>query len=371
MKIVLIGGHFTPALAVIEELPEKTEVVFIGRASSFEGSKEKSLESSEVQKRGIKFYALTTGRLQRTISPQFFSSLFKLPKGFFQAMQILRSEKPDVVMGFGGYLSLPVGYAAFFLRIPLILHEQTFKAGLANRMLAKFASRVCVSWESSLDQFPREKTVLTGNPLLKISPKENHFFEGSSTKLPILLVSGGSSGSHALNLLVENALPILLQEWRVMHLTGDAKEYEDFARLKKYRNSLPETLARNYEVEKSVSPEQMGTLMKQAKIILGRSGINTVSLALFLGKPSIFIPLPIGQKGEQLTNARAAEKIGIAKVLLQKDASSEVVIAMIDEMIKNYQKYSEKGEQSRNMIDENAGKNIVKEIEYVVKKKTS
>lgn len=373
MKIVLIGGHFTPALAVIKKLPEGTQVVFIGRASSFEGSKEKSLESSEMQRRGIKFYALTTARLQREISFKFFSSFFKLPKGFIQAMQILRSEKPDVVIGFGGYLSLPVGYAAFFLKIPLIIHEQTFNAGLANKMLAKIASRICISWETSLSQFPKEKTVLTGNPLLIDSSgkKDSLFFKNSQSKLPILLVAGGSSGSHALNVLLENALPVLLNEWRVMHLTGDAKEYEDFARLEKYRNSLSEPLANNYEVRKFVSPEEIEILMDQAKIFLGRSGINTVSLALFLGKPSLFIPLPTGQKGEQLENAKAAERAGIARVLLQSDASSEMVITALDEMTKDYQKYKEKGDKSRLMINGNAGENIVKEIEYVVKKKTS
>jgi len=371
MKILLIGGHLAPALAVIDALPKNAEIVFVGRKSSFEGSKEKSLEYIEMQKRNIKFYPLNTGRLQRHLSRGFLPSLLKVPKGLTQARKILAIERPDVVVGFGGYLSLPVGLSAALLRIPLIIHEQTFQAGLANKMLSRFARRICISWESSSAFFPKPKTVLTGNPLPVISiKKENDYFKDASN-LPILLVTGGSSGSHAVNILIESALPVLLQEWRVFHQTGDALEYQDFSRLEAYKASIDLQLSRNYEIVKFVNPDQMEILMREAKIVVGRSGINTVSQLLRLGKPSLLIPLPAGQSGEQLLNAQVVQKKGMASILLQKDATSEKVIAMLDEMVKKYESFTKQAGSAREMIREDAASKIVAEIEYVVKEKTS
>lgn len=371
MKILLIGGHLTPALAVIDALPEKAEIIFVGRKSSFEGSKEKSLEYQEMLKRGIKFYPLQTGRLQRHLSRGFVPALLKVPKGLDQARKILSFERPDVVVGFGGYLSLPVGLAATLLRIPLILHEQTFQAGLANKMLSRFAKKVCISWESSSAFFPKKKVVLTGNPLPVVSLKKDNDYFKNASNLPILLVTGGSSGSHAVNILIESALPVLLQEWRVFHQTGDALEYEDFSRLVTYRASMDPQLAKNYEVVKFVNPDQMEMLMSKAKIVVGRSGINTVSQLLRLGKPSLLIPLPNGQSGEQLFNAQAMQKKGMASILLQKDATSEKVIEMLDEIVNKYDLFIKNASSAKVMIREDAASKIVAEIEYVVKEKTS
>jgi UDP-N-acetylglucosamine--N-acetylmuramyl-(pentapeptide) pyrophosphoryl-undecaprenol N-acetylglucosamine transferase len=238
-------------------------------------------------------------------------------------------------------------------------------------MLSKFAKRICISWESSSIYFPKQKTVLTGNPLPVIAAKKDGNYFKDAANLPVLLVTGGSSGSHAVNVLIESALPVLLQEWRVFHQTGDALEYKDFSRLEAYKASMDPQLSRNYEIVRFVSPDQMEMLMKEAKIVVGRSGINTVSQLLRLGKPSLLIPLPAGQSGEQLLNAQVVEKKGMASILLQKDATSEKVIAMLDDMVKKYESFMKQASSAREMIREDAASKIVAEIEYVVKEKTS
>ena len=132
----------TPALAIIDALPKEARIFFIGRKHPLEGDKALSLEYQTITDMGITFFPLTTGRLQRKISTRSFISLVKIPYGFFQALSILISCKPDVIIGFGGYLAVPVGLAAWILRIPFVIHEQTLDAGLANKFLARFAKKI-------------------------------------------------------------------------------------------------------------------------------------------------------------------------------------------------------------------------------------
>jgi len=148
MKVILIGGHLSPALSLLEELKNE-EVIFFGRKYSFEGDKALSLEYQLVEELNIPFVSITTGRLQRKLTRHTFSSFLKLPIGFFQSINALIKYKPDVVLGFGGYISIPVILASFVLRIPAVIHEQTLEAGFANKILSRFAQKICISWESS------------------------------------------------------------------------------------------------------------------------------------------------------------------------------------------------------------------------------
>src|SRR3989344_4276520 len=129
MKLVIIGGHLSPALSVIESISKGTEILFIGRKHSFEGDKAVSLEYKTIHSLGIKFRTIVSGRLQRKITRHTINSLFKFPIGIIQSLFILLKFKPDVVIGFGGYLSLPVAIVSFLLRIPVVIREQTLEAG--------------------------------------------------------------------------------------------------------------------------------------------------------------------------------------------------------------------------------------------------
>ncbi|MBI2430694.1 MAG: UDP-N-acetylglucosamine--N-acetylmuramyl-(pentapeptide) pyrophosphoryl-undecaprenol N-acetylglucosamine transferase [Candidatus Levybacteria bacterium] len=355
------GGHFAPALAILPFLPKGAEVLIIGRKYSFEGDKALSLEYQTAKRLGILFAPLTTGRLQRVFTRHTIPSLLRFPHGVLQAYKILRVFKPKVVLSFGGYISLPVVLAAYFLRIPVVLHEQTLEAGMANRIGSFFAKKVCVSWETSIRFFPHSKTVLTGNPVRKFSPAQpdNSQFPISNEKLPLVYITGGSAGSHAINVLVEGCINKLLEKFIVLHQTGDFRQYEDYERLWRIRNNLPKPIKDRYLPVKFVEPLQVGAVLGKADLVVARSGINTVTELIFFGKPTIFIPLPFSQNDEQKKNANFMRDLGLAEVLPQHTLTPDKLRALIFSLYANLDEYVKHAKKARSMVKENAPEKIV------------
>jgi UDP-N-acetylglucosamine--N-acetylmuramyl-(pentapeptide) pyrophosphoryl-undecaprenol N-acetylglucosamine transferase len=363
MKIVIIGGHMSPALAVIEQLKD-AEIFYLGRKYTFEKDLAISLEYEEVAKLGIPFYVINAARLQRRFTKQTIPSLAKFPSGFFQSLNILRKIKPDVVLGFGGYVSLPVVLAAAILKIPIVIHEQTLDAGFANRIESKLASKICISWKSSEKYFPKVKTVITGNPVGSGVLKEKSV---SKESLPVLFITGGSGGSHAINSLVEKSLSKLLEKFILVHQTGDSKEFNDFEKLIIARNKLNPELSKNYNLKKFYSPIAMAQNLVNADLVVGRAGINTVTELIYLKKPAFLIPLPFSQKMEQLNNAKFLKGLGLGEIGEQKTLTPESFIAAIFKMFKNLKSYQLK----EHVLALDASQNIVKVVKNVSTKKTT
>lgn len=337
MKVLIVvggGGHFAPAFTVINSLPKDWQVLVVGRKHAFEGDKAESLEFRTAKEQHIPFVSLTTGRFQRKFTKHTIPSLTKFPYGFLQAMRILLRYKPNVVLSFGGYVSLPVVFAASSLKIPIVIHEQTLEAGLANRMASRFATKICISWESSAKFFPKTKTVLTGNPL----ERERHDvanllkFPTSNTS-PLLFVTGGSGGSHAINMLIEGCLEKLLGYFRVFHQTGDAQEFGDFERLEKKRSLLEKDLQDRYLLTKFLSHGEFSGIVFASDLVVSRAGMNTITELMHYGKPAVIIPLPYAQKNEQMKNARFMESFGLAIVESQNSLTSEKLINDCLEML--------------------------------------
>lgn len=365
MRLVLVGGHLAPALAILDVLPKDCEVSFIGRKYAFEGDQAVSLEYSTVTKRGVRFYELTSGRLQRVITVYTIFSLLKIPFGMLQSFVLLSRIKPEAVLSFGGYLSVPVCFSAFFLRIPIVIHEQTFEAGLANRIIAAIASKVCISWETSRLFFPPSKTVLTGNPM-RTFPTSSQKWKGD---IPLIYITGGSSGSQRLNGLVEGCIADLVKHYRVLHQTGDAKDSDDYDRLSHLAASLPDIYKKRYILRKFIDPTEAGAVMNEAVLVVSRSGINTVTELMYFGKPCLLIPLTHSQNNEQVKNARFLDKIGIAIVLFEESLTPQDLLVKIDAMMDALQKYIDKARQAKKMINLDAADRIVKETYAVAKKK--
>jgi UDP-N-acetylglucosamine--N-acetylmuramyl-(pentapeptide) pyrophosphoryl-undecaprenol N-acetylglucosamine transferase len=364
MKLVIIGGHLAPALAVIEALPKETELLFIGRKYTFEGDKALSLEYQKITSLGIPFRSIKTARLQRRFTLHTLPSLGKLPYGMVQAYKILAEFRPNAIVCFGGYVQIPVVLAASMLKIPVILHEQTLKAGMANRLISNLATKICISWEESRKFFPKGKTVLTGNPLRK------EFFEKiQSTRkkdekdhLPHLFVTGGSAGSHAINTLIEGCLEKLLQNFFVIHQTGDAKQFTDFDRLQKLKRELPQKLQQRYNLVKFVDPQEIAQTLFNADIIIARSGMNTTTELLYLGKPCLLIPLPYGQTNEQLDNALLLERVGLGTVAKQNELTSEKLYSHIAEILAKLDTYEIYSQKAKTLIHADAAEKIVEII---------
>lgn len=330
MRIVIVGGHLAPALALIQELRRRGGflIFWIGRKTAMEGKDVLSLEYLVIPKLRIPFFSLTTGRLQRRITRHTISALLKVPIGFLQALLILAKIRPAVLVSFGGYLSLPVVISGWFLRIPVVLHEQTTTSGLANRIASRFAWRVAISHPTSAPDFPAEKIVLTGNPVRR------EFFQKrkkTRNEKPILFITAGSLGSQIINKAVEEILPTLILNMQVIHQTGQL-DYEVFKRLKE---KLPKNHAQNYKVFANLLPDDVAQILTQASLVVSRAGANTVCEIAAVGVPAILIPIPWVEKNEQDKNAKLLYQTGLARILPQVQLSGQRLFVEIDSLLKN------------------------------------
>lgn len=363
------GGHFAPALSVIKALDKKTKLLVVGRKYAFEGDRAESLEYAVAKSLRIPFYPLVSGRLQRSFTVYTIPSILKLPIGFFQALSIVSQFKPSVVITFGGYVSLPVTLASFLFRIPVVVHEQTLEAGLTNKIASMFAKKVCVSFQSSEKFFPQKKVVLTGNPIREEIIKAKHEKLSLKNKtLKTIYITGGSSGSHKINVLVKDCVEKLLSDFVVIHQTGDAKEFNDYDALSDMRNNLSLDKKKRYILKKFVDPFEVGLFLKEADLVVCRSGINTVCELLYMEKPSLLIPLPWSQQNEQQKNAEFLKKLGLSQILSQQNATSKSFYEAVLNMLKNPSLYSLKGDVNE-YIKEDAAERIVKVIEETASKK--
>ena len=334
MKIAITGGHLTPAVAVIEVLQkDKQKVVFFGRKHAFDGDTSLSFEYQTIKKIGIPFHEIETGKIKRHLSLDALKSLIKIPKGLKTTAKILKEENPDILLTFGGYLSIPVAICARMQNIPIVIHEQTQHAGMANRFVAKFATKICVTFKSSEKYFPKKKTVLTGNPL-----RHEIFEPGRRILAPrgkkIIYITGGSTGAHKINMLVKGALEDLLSKYTVIHQTGDTTLTNDYTALQDIRKSLPENKKDSYILKKFVDPEELAWIYKNAEVIVTRAGINTTLELIATKSVALLIPLKVGQKNEQLENAKYYEKTGLGIYQEQEELTSEKLVLEIDELIK-------------------------------------
>ncbi len=360
MRILVTGGHLTPALALIDKL-KNHEIVFVGRKYALEHEQTLSLEYKEITKRNIKFIDLTTGRINRSVSLRDFLSILRIPLGFYQGFKIIRNEKPDRVLSFGSYLAAPVAFWAWFFRIPVFSHEQTIQPGLSNRFIALFSKKVFVSFEETLQYFPKQKTVLTGNPIrqsiFKIQKKP---FVIEKDK-PVLYITGGSLGSHSINMHVKNILPKLLKDFIIIHQTGDTKEYRDFEELEKFRKQLPEAVKDNYILSRHFFEEEIGYIYSLTDIVIGRAGANTFFELLALEKPTIFIPLPWSGHKEQQKQADIFKQNSVGEVFLQTEKSSRL-IQLIAEIQHNVTKYRRNFQKLKFLYKKDAAETIAKEL---------
>lgn len=383
MKLLIVaggGGHFVAALAVIQQLPKDWDILVVGRKYAFEGDEALSLEYQTCEKLGIPFQTITTGRLQRKLSKQTLSSLTKIPGGFMAARTMLSQFQPEIILSFGGYVSFPVVAAAVLQRIPIVLHEQTHHAGLANKFAAKFATKICISWPDSTTLFPPEKTILTGNPLRKeflaaqslkpphpahavIKKVLQNLPKGtlavSHKKTPVIYITGGSAGAHGINVLIEGCIEKLLQRYKVIHQTGDSQEYKDYDRLTQLREALPDALRKRYELHKFIETDKVADILYEADLVISRSGINTVTELLYLGKPTLFIPLPYGQHNEQLVNASFVKNVGLAEVVNQNTIDPIFLQTRIETMIQNLSTYKTHSEKAKSLVKKDAAENII------------
>lgn len=332
-KIVVTGGHHTPALAVLEALQEQLTThdsqlttVWVGHRFSMAGDRNESLEYKEVKRQGIDFIDFKSARFHRA-NYVFFGLRFA--GAFWNSFRILRAVRPDLILSFGGYLSAPIVLAGWFLKIPVLSHEQTAAAGFANRFNAHFSKEILISFESSRRYFPKEKVVFTGNPLRREIFEDRRLFSFEDSGRPTLYVTGGKQGSHKINLILLELLPGILSRYNVIHQSGATTLYKDFENLNRASLAWPQDLRKNYLLRDHFETPEIGSVLARADLVISRAGANTVYELAALRKKSILIPLWASSHGEQEKNARLLEDLGLAEILTEGELSPERLVEFV------------------------------------------
>lgn len=367
MKIIFTGGHFSPAYAVIKRIQKEHNVAVIGRRYAFEGHQNETLEYLQCKKDKIPFFEINAGRLQRKFTKYSAQSVVKFPNGVIQAIKILRDQKPDVVVTFGGYVGLPIAIASYVLRIPVVLHEQTQKAGLSSKIIGRFASKILISFDSSIPYFPKHKTVLTGNPIREEIFQKRDIKKFHTTR-PLIYITGGSTGAHAINMTVSKILPDLTSNYFVVHQTG-SQDTNDFENLVNLRAQLTTSTRENYIVEKFFSPIEVAYLFQNASLVVSRAGINTVTELLALGTVALLIPLQYGQQNEQKDNAMLMSSTGLGEYLLQENITAQKLLEKMRDMIKEQKNYKKHAQNALKYIHKDAVDKIIEQIYFYGRRK--
>jgi UDP-N-acetylglucosamine--N-acetylmuramyl-(pentapeptide) pyrophosphoryl-undecaprenol N-acetylglucosamine transferase len=332
------GGHTYPALTTIATLQARLaetgtapELLWVGVADG--------LEATIAARNNIPFRAITRGKLRRSPNPRELAhniaDAFRIPLGIAQAALTVARTRPAVVLSTGGFVSVPIGLAAAVFRVPYLLHEQTLSLGLANRILARVATRILLSHQASLDHLPtraRRRAVVTGNPVrpavLQGDPAKGLAAYGFDPTAPLVLVTGGASGAQQINRMLTGTLPDLLQHCQVVHQCGSLS----YAEMQQIAHDLPAHLAHRYRVVDFIHDE-LPNLLAAAAIVVARSGAGTVAELTALGKASILIPYPVSAGDEQRITARHLAQQGAAVMLDGDQATPDQLRAAITDLL--------------------------------------
>ena len=248
-----------------------------------------------------------------------------------KAYRLVSKIKPDIVVSFGGYISVPVIFSAFLHRIPSVTHEQTLTNSLSTKINSFFVSKIALSFSNpdQMRQLPSDKIVITGNLLrLEIFKKTSPAYDqltSQLSKLPLIYITGGSQGSQFLNQIIFNLLPLLTNKYTIIHHAGK----DNFSTFQVDSKRYP-----NYHVTDYVGQNDIGWVLNHASLIISRAGANTCQEIVALHKKAIFVPLPFSQQNEQQLNALWVKKLqpGITSIFEQSQLTPELLLTKISSM---------------------------------------
>jgi len=350
------GGHTSPGLAVAALLRERS------RTCAWIGSRS-GIEAQRVPQSGIPYIAISTGKLRRYWAWQNVADLLvNVPAGTLSVLRILRTLRPRVVFGTGGFVALPVVFGAALLRVPVVLHEQTAVPGLANRIGARFARRIAVTFPDRAGRLPAARVVVTGNPLrpeLRAGSRSTAIARFQlEPVVPLVYVTGGAQGAHRINRVVGDALASLAEQAQLIHQCGENPATGDRQWLEDRRAALPPALARRYTVVPYIGAELAG-IYAAAALVVARAGAGTVNECCQLGVPALYVPLPGTRGDEQTENARIVERVGGAVVLPQSMLTTERLVREVRALLADPAGLKQMGEHARTLAVPDAAERIV------------
>lgn len=366
MRIVLTGGgtggHFYPLIAVAEALRD-FETDSDGRKIELFYFSTEPYKKDELKRLNIHFKKILAGKVRTYKSARNISDKFKTLYGIFIAIGKLFILYPDVVFAKGGYASFPTLVAARILAIPVVVHESDTVPGRVNKWAAKFANRVAVSWAEAAENFKKEKTAHTGQPIRKalLSPqKEGAYKEFSlDPNLPVITVLGGSQGAQRVNDHILDILPALLEHSQIIHQTGE-NNYEEVmnrSRIVLERNDYKD----RYHAYPFLTDDQMRKMAAITTFIISRSGSVIFEIAAW-GIPSILIPIPESISRDQTKNAFSYARAGATSVIEEENLTPHLFIAEINKILGSQEAYENMKKAAHEFAKTDASEKIAKEI---------
>ena len=348
------GGHIYPAVAIANELKSRfPEAEFL-----FVGAKDK-MEMQKVPQEGYAIKGLWIAGIQRKITLDNAMFPLKLTSSLFNSFKIIKKFNPDVVIGTGGFASGAVLKVASMLGIPTVIQEQNSYPGITNKLLAKKANKICVAYENLERFFPKDKMILTGNPvrqdLINEASKSEAiaYFKLDANK-KTLLVLGGSLGARRINQLIENELDFLLSQ-NIQIIWQCGKLYlNDYSKYNEKDN-----------VQVVAFIDRMDLVYAAADVVISRSGASSVSELCIVGKPTIFIPSPNVAEDHQTKNAKAISDRNGAILIKESELEAQFETIFSD-LISNESKQLELSQNIKKLAKPNATKDIVEEIMKLV-----
>jgi UDP-N-acetylglucosamine--N-acetylmuramyl-(pentapeptide) pyrophosphoryl-undecaprenol N-acetylglucosamine transferase len=343
MRVIIAGGgtggHLFPGLAVAEEFKYRdasAEVIFVGT--------EHGIEARIIPREGFTIKFLRAEGIAGVSPIKKIKAIVKLIFSIIDSYRIIRTVKPDIVIGVGGYASGAVMLVAFLMSIPTMILEQNSIPGLTNKVLGRFVNTVCLTYQESLSFFSRAKTFLTGNPI------RMHILKGSAESacrlfslekgLFTIFAFGGSSGAKSINKAIVDSLPYLYDlkdKIQILHQTG----LNDYERIREaYRKA---------GFKGTITPfiYQMGEAYAVADVVISRAGATTLAELTALGKPAILIPYPYAAGNHQELNARKLLEMGAARMMRDRELKGETLANTIREL---YMNETMRAEMQRNSI---------------------
>ncbi len=320
------------------------EIFYIG---SFDGI-EKDLISNITD---VTYYGIPTGKLRRYFDWKNFTDVFRVCQGVIAAYKIIRVEKPQIVFSKGGFVSVPVVIGSWLNNLPIIIHESDLTPGLANRITAYFAQKICTTFPQTLSSLPKDKGEFIGaivRPELKKGDAEKgRLLCGFNREKPLIFIAGGSLGSVAINQAIRSIIPQLLEDFQVLHICG--------------QGNLDIGLEQSGYKQFEYVGDELPDLMSLADIVISRAGSNFIFEFLALRKPMILIPLPKkSSRGDQIENAKAFQAQGFAEIILEENLTSKGLLESINTVFNNRKKYISK------MRSEKLDRSLSKLFEIIV-----
>ena len=345
------GGHVFPAIAIANALKQnmpEIDILFVGANGK--------IEMEKVPAAGFPIKGLPVRGLERKLTLKNFLVLFNLVKSLFLSRKIIKAFKPDIVVGVGGFASAPVGWMSGKMGIPVLIQEQNSYAGVTNKLLAKYAQKICVAYDNMERYFPKEKIIKTGNPVRQnlineqINKNEALAYFGLKQGKKTILILGGSGGARSINQGVIAQLNLIKLQENVQVLWQTGKFY-----YKKSVDALKKSEAQNCKAFDFIT--KMDYAYAIADLVISRAGAATISEICLLKKATVLVPSPNVAEDHQTKNAMALVEKNAA-VLIKDDETEQKMMKTALEIVNDEKKIAE--------LSNNAGVLGIKDSDKII-----